>query len=188
MLYRITLLPDRAELIEIQSLIQWINDLISDYLYVGVFTAAVIETVFPPIPTMAVFPFAGYIAYQNNMTLLEAIGLGVAGGVGATIGSTIIYLISIKLGRVALLRYLKYAKISEERLAKIERWFEKYGDKAVFFGRLVPVLREMISIPAGVLGMKPLKFLIYTFGGSCAYGIGLTLVGYYFGLVTVGIF
>jgi membrane protein DedA with SNARE-associated domain len=157
-------------------------------LYAGVFLAAVIETVFPPIPTMVVFPFAGYIASQNHMTLPEAIGLGVAGGAGATIGSTVIYIICIKLGRVALLRYLKYAKISEDRLAKIERWFEKHGDKTVFFGRLAPVLREMISIPAGLLGMKPIKFLIYTFSGSCVYGVTLTLIGYYFGLVTLEIF
>lgn len=175
-------------MLEIQPYIQWISSLISDYLYAGVFAAAIIETVFPPIPTMAVFPFAGYIASQNNMTLPEVIGLGIAGGVGATIGSTIIYIICIKLGRVALLRYLKHAKISEERLAKIEKWFEKHGDKTVFLGRMVPVLREMISIPAGLLGMKPFKFLIYTFGGSCIYGVGLTLIGYYFGLVTLNIF
>lgn len=175
-------------MLEIQSFIQWISSLISDYLYAGVFAAAVIETVFPPIPTMAVFPFAGYIASQNGMSLPEAIGLGMAGGLGATIGSTIIYVICIKLGRVALLRYLKYAKISEGRLAKIEKWFEKHGDKAVFLGRLVPVLREMISIPAGLLGMKPIKFLLYTFGGSCVYGVALTLVGYYFGLVTIDLF
>jgi membrane protein DedA with SNARE-associated domain len=175
-------------LLEIQSFIQWISSLISDYLYAGVFAAGIIETVFPPIPTMAVFPFAGYIASQNNMTLLEVIGLGLAGGIGATIGSIVIYLICVKLGRVALLRYLKYAKISEERLAKIEKWFEKHGEKAVFFGRLVPVLREMISIPAGLFGMKPLKFMTYTFCGSCVWSIALTLVGYYFGLVTLNLF
>ncbi|CAE6499467.1 MAG: DedA family protein [Candidatus Nitrosotenuis sp.] len=174
-------------MLEIQSFIQWISSLVSEYLYAGVFAAAVIETVFPPIPTMAVFPFAGYIASQNNMSLIEVIGLGIAGGTGATIGSTIIYIICIKLGRVALLRYLRYARITDERLAKIEKWFEKHGDKAVFFGRMVPVMREMISIPAGLLGMRPVKFLIYTFSGSCVWGIALTLVGYYFGLVTIDI-
>jgi membrane protein DedA with SNARE-associated domain len=175
-------------LLEIQSFIQWVSSLISDYLYAGVFAAGVLETVFPPIPTAAVFPFAGYIASQNNMTLLEVVGLGIAGGAGATIGSFVIYLICIKLGRVALLRYLKHAKISEERLAKIERWFEKHGDKAVFLGRMAPLLRELITIPAGLLGMKPAKFVLYTFGGSCVYSVALTMVGYYFGLVTTGFF
>ncbi len=175
-------------MIEIQSLIQWVSSLVSEYLYLGVFAAAIIETVFPPIPTAAIFPFAGYFASQNGMSLVEVIGLGMAGGVGATIGSTIIYLVCIKLGRVAMLRYLKYVRISEQKLARIEKWFEKHGEKAVFLGRMVPVLREMISIPAGLLGMKPLKFLVYTFCGSCIWSIALTLVGYYFGQITLGIF
>lgn len=175
-------------MIEIQSLIQWVSSLVSEYLYLGVFAAAIIETVFPPIPTAAIFPFAGYFASQNGMSLVEVIGLGTAGGVGATIGSTIIYLVCIKLGRVAMLRYLKYVRISEQKLARIEKWFEKHGEKAVFLGRMVPVLREMISIPAGLLGMKPLKFLVYTFCGSCIWSIALTLVGYYFGQITLGIF
>ena len=172
-------------MLEIQSFIQWISSLVSDYLYVGVFVAAIIETIFPPVPTVAVFPLAGYVASQNDMTLLEAIGLGLTGGIGATIGSTAIYVISAKLGRAVLLRYLRYVKISDEKLARIEKWFEKHGDKAVFFGRMVPLLRELISIPAGLLGMKPIKFVVYTFCGSCVWSIALTLVGYYFGLVTV---
>jgi membrane protein DedA with SNARE-associated domain len=175
-------------LLEIQSLIQWVSSLVSDYLYLGVFIAAIIETIFPPIPTVAVFPIAGYVASQNQMSLLEVIGLGLAGGAGATIGSTAIYLVSAKLGRVALLRYLKYAKISDEKLAKVEKWFEKHGDKAVFFGRMIPVLREMISIPAGLFGMRISKFILYTFGGSCVWGVSLTLVGYYFGLVSIELF
>jgi len=100
----------------------------------------------------------------------------------STIGSTVIYIIAWKLGRAALLRYLKYARINEKKLTKVECWFEKYGDKAVFFGRLLPVIREMISIPAGVLKMKISKFLLYTFLGSCVYSTGVILAGYYFGI------
>jgi membrane protein DedA with SNARE-associated domain len=175
-------------LLEIEALVQWISSLVAQYLYAGVFVAAIIETVFPPVPTFAIFPLAGYFASQSNMSLLEVVGLGVAGGAGATIGSTIIYFVCIKLGRIALLRYLRYAKITDERLAKIEKWFEKHGDKAVFFGRMVPVLREMISIPAGLLRMKPVKFITYTFFGSCVWSIALTLVGYYFGVITIEVF
>lgn len=175
-------------MLEIQSAIQWISSLVSDYLYAGVFVAAIIETIFPPVPTVAVFPIAGYVASQNHMSLPEVIGLGLAGGVGATIGSTAIYFISAKLGRVVLLRYLKYARISDQKLSKVERWFEKHGDKAVFFGRMVPVLREMISIPAGLFKMKAVKFITYTLCGSCVWGVSLTLVGYYFGLVSIGLF
>ena len=96
---------------EIQVLIQWIFDLLSEYLYLGVFLAALIETIIPPIPTMAVFPTAGYIASQNNLGIIEVILLGIVGGLGASIGSTVIYIIALKLGRVALLRYLKRVRV-----------------------------------------------------------------------------
>lgn len=166
----------------IESLITWISDLITQHLYVGVFLAALIETIFPPIPTLAVFPLAGFIASKSNLPLFNVIIVGILGGCGATIGSTAIYLMAYKLGRIALLKYLKYARVSEEKLAKVERWFEKHGEKAVFFGRMVPVLREMISVPAGLLKMKTAKFVLYTFLGSCVWSIGIVLAGYYFGL------
>ncbi len=167
---------------EIESFIQWITDFIGEHLFLGVFLAAFIETIFPPVPTLAIFPAAGYIASQNNLDVFSVILLGIVGGAGATIGSTAIYFIAWKLGRTVLLRYLKYAKINEAKLIRVEKWFEKHGDKAVFFGRLFPVIREMISIPAGVLQMKIPKFLLYTFLGSCVYSTGVILAGYYFGI------
>ena len=167
---------------ELQVLIQWISDLLSEYLFPGVFIAALIETIIPPIPTMAVFPTAGFIASQNGLSVIEAVFLGIIGGLGASIGSTVIYLIALKLGRTALLRYLNKVKVSEKKLEKVERWFEKYGDKAVLFGRMIPVFREMISVPAGLLKMNVKKFLVYTILGSCGWGITMVLIGYFFGL------
>ena len=167
---------------ELQVLIQWISDLLSEYLFAGVFIAALIETIIPPIPTMAVFPTAGFIASQNGLSVIEAIFLGIIGGLGASIGSTVIYLIALKLGRTALLRYLNKVKVSEKKLEKVERWFEKYGDKAVLFGRMIPVFREMISVPAGLLKMNVKKFLVFTVLGSCGWGITMVLIGYFFGL------
>ena len=167
---------------ELQALIQWISDLLSEYLFAGVFIAALIETIIPPIPTMAVFPTAGFIASQNGLSVIEAVFLGIIGGLGASIGSTVIYLIALKLGRTALLRYLNKIKVSETKLERVERWFEKYGDKAVLFGRMVPVFREMISVPAGLLKMNVKKFLVYTILGSCGWGITMVLIGYFFGL------
>ena len=159
--------------------------LITDHLYAGVFLAAIIETVIPPIPTMVVFPTAGFIASQNGLGLLELILLGILGGLGASIGSTVIYLIALKLGRTALLKYLKYVKVSEKKLIKVEEWFQKYGDKAVLFGRMIPVFREMISIPAGLLKMKMPKFLAYTILGSCGWSMTMIFIGYYFGIAAV---
>ena len=169
----------------LESIIEFVTMLMSDYLYVGVFLAALIETIIPPIPTMAVFPTAGFIASQNGLGLPELFFLGILGGLGASVGSTVIYLIALKLGRTALLKYLKYVKVSEKKLAKVEQWFQKYGDKAVLFGRMIPVFREMVSIPAGLLKMKLPKFLAYTILGSCGWSMTLIFIGYYFGIAAI---
>ena len=169
----------------LESLIEFVTMLMTDYLYAGVFLAALIETIIPPIPTMAVFPTAGFIASQNGLGLPELFLLGILGGLGASIGSTIIYLIALKLGRTALLKYLKYVKVSEKKLTKVEQWFQRYGDKAVLFGRMIPVFREMISIPAGLLKMKLPKFLAYTILGSCGWSMTLVFIGYYFGVAAI---
>ena len=169
---------------ELQVIIQWISELLSDYLYLGVFLAALIETIIPPIPTMAVFPTAGYIASQNGLGLGEVFLLGIVGGIGASIGSSVIYFIALKLGRAALLKYLERVKVSEKKLERVEKWFQKYGDKAVLFGRMVAVFREMISVPAGLLKMSIQKFLIYTLLGSCGWSITMITIGYYFGVAT----
>nr|ACF09683.1 hypothetical protein [uncultured marine crenarchaeote AD1000-202-A2] len=100
----------------LESLVEWLTVLITDYLYAGVFLAALIETIIPPIPTMVVFPTAGFIASQNGLELPELIILGIVGGIGAAIGSTVIYLIALKLGRTALLKYLKYVRVSEKKI------------------------------------------------------------------------
>ncbi|AJM91840.1 MULTISPECIES: DedA family protein [Nitrosopumilus] len=163
------------------SFLVFITDFLGDHLYEGIFLAALIETIVPPIPTLAIFPTAGFLASQQGISLIGIIPMIILGAIGATIGTSSIYLIALKLGRVVLLRYLKYFKISEKKLERVEDWFEKYGDKAVFLGRMVPVMREMISVPAGLLKMKIPKFILYTFAGSCVWSAGTILSGYYFG-------
>ena len=169
----------------IESFVQWVVSLVSDYLYAGIFTAALIETIFPPIPSEIIFPLAGYIASQNNMPFIHVIVLGLSGAAGSTVGAFGIYLIALKLGRIALLRYLRYARIDEAKLTKVDNWFAKHGTKAVLFGRMVPGLRELISIPAGVLKMRIDKFLVFTFVGSSAWSILLVFIGYYFGAASL---
>ena len=163
------------------SFLIWIADFLGDHLYEGIFLAALLETIIPPIPTLAIFPTAGFLASQQGVSLLGLIPMIILGGIGATIGTSAIYFIALKLGRVVLLRYLKYVKVNENKLARVEIWFEKYGDKAVFLGRMVPVMREMISVPAGLLKMKIPKFIMYTFAGSCVWSTVTILSGYYFG-------
>ena len=165
------------------SFLTWIADFLGTHLYEGIFLAALLETIIPPIPTLAVFPTAGFLASQQGISLIGVIPMIILGAIGATIGTTVIYLIALKLGRIVLLRYLKYVRVSEKKLGRVEVWFEKYGDKAVFLGRMVPVMREMISIPAGLLKMRIPKFVMYTFAGSCVWSSGTVLAGYYFGEV-----
>lgn len=163
------------------SFIIWIGEFLADHLYEGVFLAALLETIIPPIPTLAVFPTAGFLASQEGLSIISVIPMIILGALGATLGTTGIYLIALKLGRSILLRYLRFVKISEKKLERVEIWFEKYGDKAVFLGRMVPVMREMISVPAGLLEMKLPKFLLYTFAGSLIWSTGTILAGYFFG-------
>ena len=162
------------------SFLIFITDFLGDHLYEGIFLAALLETIIPPIPTLAIFPTAGFIASQQGVTLLGLIPMIILGGIGATIGTSAIYFIALKLGRVVLLRYLKFVKINEKKLERVEIWFEKYGDKAVFLGRMVPLMREMISVPAGLLKMRIPKFVTYTFAGSLVWSTGTILSGYYF--------
>ena len=173
---------------EIQALIDWLITLVSDNLYPGVFLAALIETVFPPIPSEVVFPLAGYIVLNNEMSIIHIFGVGITGGSGATLGAFVIYLIALKLGRTGLAKYLKYARINPEKLSKADKWFEKYGDKSVLLGRLIPGIRELVSIPAGIFSMNPKKFLIFTFIGSCTWSTALTALGYYLGVASIEIF
>ena len=173
---------------EIEAFVEWVTSIISDNLYPGIFLAALLETIFPPIPSEVIFPLAGYVVLKSGMSMINILGVGLAGGSGATVGAFFIYLIALKLGRVGLVRYMKFAKISENKLSKVEVWFEKYGDKSVIFGRLVPGLRELVSIPAGIFDMKPKKFLIFSFIGSCGWSILLTSIGYYLGVATIKFF
>ena len=173
---------------EIQAFIDWVIMLVSENLYPGIFLAALIETVFPPIPSEAVFPLAGYVILKNELPVIHILGIGITGGSGATLGAFIIYYIALRLGRTGLAKYMKYAKINPEKLTKADKWFEKYGDKSVLLGRLIPGIRELVSIPAGIFSMKPKKFLIFTFIGSCSWSILLTIVGYSFGVATIEIF
>ena len=165
------------------SFLIWIAEFLGNHLYEGIFLAALLETIIPPIPTLAIFPTAGFLASQQGISIIGVIPMIILGAIGATIGTSTIYLIALKLGRIVLLRYLCYLKISEKKLARVEIWFEKYGEKAVFLGRVVPVMREMISVPAGLLQMRIPKFVLYTFAGSCVWSTVTILSGYYFGEV-----
>lgn len=159
--------------------------LVSDNLYPGIFAAAFVETVFPPIPSEVIFPLAGYTILRGGMSEVHVLGAGVAGGAGATAGGVVIFAASRLLGRAAVVRLAARVRIREEGVRRAESWFEKYGDRSVLFGRLVPGVRSLVSVPAGILAMKPAKFVLYTFVGSCAWSTALVAAGYYLGVASV---
>ena len=158
-----------------------ITSWIGTYGYPGAFLAALLETIFPPIPSELIFPLIGFIAQSKGLGLENALGMAIVGALGSTVGAIAIYFIALKLGKTVFLRLVKYMKIGESELDKSEKWFENYGAIAVFAGRMAPGIREIISIPAGISKMNISKFILFTFAGSLIWCISLTLVGYYIG-------
>jgi membrane protein DedA with SNARE-associated domain len=165
----------------IDDLINSVTNLIYNLGYFGIFSAALIETVFPIIPSELIFPLAGYIVHSQNLGIEQVIMFGFMGSLGSTLGAIIIYLIALKVGRRIVLKIGKYILISESKLEKSEAWFQKYGKVAVLLGRLAPGVRELISIPAGLSRMNFIEFTLFTFIGSFLWSLSLTMIGYYLG-------
>ncbi|MGI0020512.1 MAG: DedA family protein [Nitrososphaera sp.] len=163
------------------EIIDGLTSLIAQYGYPAVFLAAFIETIFPPIPSEFVFPLVGFTAYSKGLGLYNAIGMAAVGALGATAGAVLIYFLARRVGRAVILRYGRRVRVGEGELQKAEAWFARYGPAAVFTGRMVPGVREIISIPAGISGMNLPKFLAFTYAGSLAWSVALTLVGFYLG-------
>ena len=165
----------------IDDLINSVTNLIYNLGYFGIFTAALIETLFPIIPSELIFPLAGYIVHSQNLGIEQVVMFGFMGSLGSTLGAIIIYLIALKVGRRIVLKIGKYILISESKLEKSEAWFQKYGKIAVLLGRLAPGVRELISIPAGLSRMNFFEFTLFTFIGSFLWSLSLTMIGYYLG-------
>jgi membrane protein DedA with SNARE-associated domain len=163
------------------NIISMLTAWIADYGYPAVFAAALLETVFPPIPSEIVFPLAGFTAYDRQLGLENAIGMAAVGALGSTVGAIAIYYASLKAGKAAIIRYGKYVRVGTKEIEKAEKWFEKHGELAVFLGRMAPGIREIISIPAGISKMNITKFVLFTFAGSLIWSVMLSLAGYYGG-------
>src|SRR5918995_560216 len=158
-----------------------VSSWIAEFGYPAIFVAALLENLFPPIPSEVIFPLVGFIAYHNNLGIIHAISMGLVGAIGSTVGAIIIYYFSLKIGKPAILRFGSYIKVSEKALLNAESWFQKYGTIAVFSGRMAPAIRELISIPAGIGRMNIIKFIFFTFAGSAVWSVALTLLGYFLG-------
>ena len=165
----------------LSGILDTMTSLIAQYGYPAVFAAAFLEVIFPPIPSEVIFPLVGFTAQSRELGVENAMGMATVGALGSTAGAILIYFVSLKVGRTVIVRFGKRIRVSEREIEKAERWFEKYGSIAVFTARMIPGIREIISIPAGIAQMNFAKFIGYTFAGSLLWCFILTFAGYYLG-------
>ncbi|HEX2769772.1 MAG TPA: DedA family protein [Geobacteraceae bacterium] len=161
-----------------QTVIDWLLTTIGALGYPGIFLLMAMESSVIPIPSELVMPPAGYLAQQGEMSMLVAI---LCGTMGSLVGAYANYFASRYLGRPLLLKYGKYVWITEEKFARVETFFHKHGEISTFIGRLLPVVRHLISLPAGLAGMQHWKFSLYTLLGAGIWCTVLTLIGYFIG-------
>jgi len=153
-------------------------NIISQMGYFGVFFLMVLESMVFPIPSELVMPFAGFIAYQGNFNFLLVI---LFSSLGSIVGSLISYYLGKFGGNHMIMRYGKYFLLDVKDLKKTEHWFSKKGESTIFIGRLIPVVRHLISIPAGIGKMNLTKFCIYTIAGATIWNTFLAYLGYLLG-------
>ena len=147
---------------------------ISTIGYAGVFFLMALESMITPIPSELVMPFAGFLVSTGQFDLLLVV---LAGAFGSLLGSLISYYAGMLLGRPLLLKYGKLLLLKESHLEITEKWFNKHGSKAIFIGRLIPVVRHLISIPAGFARMNVLRFSVFTFAGALLWCTILVYAG-----------
>jgi membrane protein DedA with SNARE-associated domain len=165
----------------LQEILNFLIATIYQNLFLGIFLGVFLETIFPPIPSEIILPLAGYLISFYNFSLFGLlIGILIA-TTGTTIGSLLYYFAALKLGRKFVEKYGKYFFIDKKKLRAADNWFKKHGKEAVFFGRMLPGIRELISLPAGFSKMKLKDYLIYTFFGSLIWSSFLTSLGYFLG-------
>ena len=143
--------------------------------YAGIFLLSALESAAIPIPSEVVVPFSGFLAVSGRFNIWLVISITTLANL---VGSMILFLVGRSGGRWFLERYGKYVLIHKHDLEKGDKWFAKYGSKAVFWSRMLPVVRTFISLPAGVSRMNFLKFCLLTFLGSLPWNTGLALIGY----------
>jgi membrane protein DedA with SNARE-associated domain len=162
----------------LSSLATWVQDVIEQLGYVGVALLVVAENVFPPIPSEIVLPFAGFVAQRGSESVVIMI---LAATIGSVVGALIMYWIAAVIGDERLhaftRKFGKWVQIREVDLTRAEEWFDRHATSAVLIGRCVPLIRSVVSIPAGFRRMKLVPYIAYTFAGSLVWNILLIGAG-----------
>jgi membrane protein DedA with SNARE-associated domain len=162
----------------LQDIAHAVQDLVVSLGYPGLFLLIVLESTMVPIPSLLVMPFAGFLASRGefSLPLILAINSG-----GAVFGSTLSYWLGAAGGKPLLLRYGKFLFVRPKDIEKTEQYFARHGGKTIFVARFLPVVRHLISIPAGIARMPLPQFLGLTFLGASLWGGGLMVMGYELG-------
>lgn len=158
----------------ISAITSFIINTISSLGLFGVGVLMAIESACVPLPSEVIMPFAGFLVAQGRFSLF---GVTLAGALGCAAGSVIAYAVGVWGGRDFIEKYGKYILISRHDLKTADSFFNKYGSAAIFFSRLMPVVRTFISLPAGIAKMNFSKFVIYSFLGSVPWSFGLAYLG-----------
>jgi membrane protein DedA with SNARE-associated domain len=158
-----------------EGLFDLITNFISSSGYFGVFFFMVLESMIFPVPSEAIMPFAGFLIGEERFSWL---GVFVASSAGSLVGSWLSYWIGLYGGRPFLLKFGKFFLLEEHHLEITEKFFAKFGNQAVLISRFIPVVRHLISIPAGLAKMNPLKFTIDTFIGASTWNMFLAYIGF----------
>lgn len=156
----------------------WITQFMEQYGYIGVFLMIALENVFPPIPSEIVLTFGGFMTTYTRMTVT---GVVIASTAGSVVGAVILYgiglLLDVERLEKIIDRWGHILRITKEDIYKADSWFDKYGIWTVLFCRMVPLIRSLISIPAGMSNMKFGLFLLFTTIGTLIWNIILVSVG-----------
>lgn len=168
----------------LDGIVVWVQGLISTMGYVGLGIVMFLENVIPIIPSEAVLPMAGWLAFEKigNFTLW---GVTLVGAIGSVGGALVFYGLGYWFGedrvRQILRRYGKWVLLKEEDFDNALDWFERYGELIIFFGRMVPIIRSLVSIPAGIASMHLGLFNIYTALGTALWSFLLAMAGFLLG-------
>jgi len=168
------ILPLRMSEKIIALLAAFIIAVISSTGYLGVALLMGIESACIPLPSEIIMPFAGYLVYTGRFNLFW---VATAGALGCNLGSVVAYWIGAYGGRPLIVRFGRYVLLSQHDLERTEHFFNKYGGITVFLGRLLPVVRTFIALPAGLAKMPQVRFHVYTFLGSWPWCFALAYAG-----------
>ena len=157
----------------------FIIQIIENWGYLGVGLDIAIENIFPPIPSELILAFGGFM---TTKTVLNEVGVILSATIGSTVGAIVLYLIGRILNKERLEKMVsgkigKVLRLKPEDIEKADKWFDTKGQKTVFICRFIPIVRSLISIPAGMSEMKIWKFLLYTVFGSAIWNTVLVLLG-----------